>query len=143
MPWLLAQIEPFVFTLLVGLVTGMVFQLYQYSMALSSCGRWLLYLFDFLVWVLILLLVFTLLLIINQGEIRVYIILALFGGILIYFQTIAPKTQPVMRKAAQINVYVIGVIASKIGAPWRWLKKKALIWAEKMRKQIESDEEEE
>ena len=49
MLWLLAQIKPFVLTLLVGLITGMVFQFYQYSMALSSCSRWLLYMFDFLV----------------------------------------------------------------------------------------------
>ncbi|HCF48926.1 MAG TPA: hypothetical protein DER60_01505 [Syntrophomonas sp.] len=142
MIWLLAQIEPFVFTLLVGLVAGMVFQFYQYSMALSSCGRWLLYLFDFLVWVLILLLVFTLLLIINQGEIRVYIILALFSGIFIYFQTIAPKTQPLMRKAARLNVAFIGAVTYRLGTPWRWLKKKVLAWFEKMRETAEPDEEE-
>ncbi|MGI6467622.1 MAG: hypothetical protein GXZ09_09635 [Syntrophomonadaceae bacterium] len=143
MLWLLAQIKPFVLTLLVGLITGMVFQFYQYSMALSSCSRWLLYMFDFLVWVLILLLVFALLLIINQGEIRIYIILALFGGILLYFQTIAPKTQPLIRRAAKTSVYGIRAMAGKAALPWRWLKKQALSWAEQMRKKMEGDEEEE
>ena len=141
MLWLLAQIKPFVLTLLVGLITGMVFQFYQYSMALSSCSRWLLYMFDFLVWVLILLWSLPLL-IINQ-EIRIYIILALFGGILLYFQTIAPKTQPLIRRAAKTSVYGIRAMAGKAALPWRWLKKQALSWAEQMRKKMEGDEEEE
>lgn len=143
MPWLLSQLEPFFFTLLVGLVAGMVFQFYQYSMALSSIGRWFLYLLDFFVWMLILLLVFTLLLIINQGEIRVYIILALFTGIFIYFQTIAPKTRPVMRKAARLNVSLIGTVAYRLGAPWRWGKKMALAWIGEMRQSRPPDDEEE
>lgn len=130
MPWLLTQLEPFFYTLLVGLIAGMVFQLYQYSMALSSIRKWILYLLDFFVWILILLLVFTLLLIINQGEIRVYIILALFTGIFIYFQNIAPKTQPVMRKAARFNVSIIAAITNKVSMPWRWVKKSALAWIE-------------
>lgn len=134
MPWLLTQLEPFFYTLLVGLIAGMVFQFYQYSMALSSIGKWILYLLDFFVWVLILLLVFTLLLIINQGEIRVYIILALFTGIFIYFQNIAPKTQPVMRKAARFNVNLIAAITNKVSMPWRWGKKRALAWIEAITK---------
>ncbi len=142
MPWLVSQLEPFCYTLLVGLLAGMVFQFYQYSMALSSIRRWILYILDFLVWVLILLMVFTLLLIINQGEIRVYIILALFTGIFIYFQTIAPKTRPVMRKAARANVDFIAAIAYRVGTPWRWGERKALAWLEALKQSRQPDEEE-
>ncbi len=142
MTWFLSQLEPFFYTLLVGLAAGLVFQFYQCCMALSSIRRWMLYILDFLVWVLILLLVFTFLLIINQGEIRVYIILALFVGIFIYFQTIAPKTRPVMRQAARANVDFIGAITYRASAPWRWLEGKFLARVEALKQSGQSDDEE-
>lgn len=143
MLWLLEQLKPFVLTLLVGLIAGLVFQFYQCSMALSSCGRWLLYLLDFLVWIVILLLVFFLLLVINQGEIRVYILLALFIGILIYFREMAPRTQPLMCKAARINGRFIRSASRKASMPLRWLQKQAAAWREKLHRSSAQDDEEE
>lgn len=142
MLWLLEQLQPFVLTLLVGLIAGLFFQFYQCSMAMSSCGRWLLYLLDFLVWVVILLLVFVLLLVVNQGEIRVYILLALFTGILIYFRKIAPRTRSFICQAAQTNGRFIRAAGRKAVIPWRWLEKKIALWQEKIRSAAALDDEE-
>lgn len=131
MPWLLEQLKPFVLTLLVGLIAGLVFQFYQCSTALSGCGRWLLYLLDFLVWLIILLLVLALLLLINQGEIRVYILLALFTGIFIYFRTIAPAIRPYMCRIARTNGRLIRAAGYQVAVPLRWMWKKVLLLHEK------------
>lgn len=142
MLWLKGQLEPFVLTLLVGLIAGLVFQFYQCSISLSSWRRWVLYLFDFLVWLVILLLVFALLLFINQGEIRLYILLALFTGIFVYFRKIAPGIQPYMREAARMNGRLLRAVGKKLAIPWIYLQQKVCSWARKVYQRIRIDEKE-
>lgn len=143
MLWLLEQLRPFILTLLIGLIAGLVFQFYQCSMSLSSCGKWLLYLLDFLVWIVILILVFITLLLINQGEIRVYILLALFTGIIIYFRRIAPLTRGLVCRIARVNGRFVRSVGRKALMPWPWLQKRYRLWQEKMRRAPGPDDDEE
>ena len=81
---LLFQIQSFVLTMVLGVVAGMVFQFYQLLVRRARVGKYSLYLMDFFLWMLMILLIFAAMLFINQGEMRVYVLVALVAGILIY-----------------------------------------------------------
>lgn len=85
MPGLLSQIEAFSLTLLLGIVAGGIFQYYQLTIRNVHPGKYFLYLLDFILWLFLILLVFLCMLLINQGEMRVYVLIALIIGVAIYY----------------------------------------------------------
>lgn len=137
------QIEIFVLTLLVGMVTGVIFQFYQSVMAQSCIGRFVLYCLDFFVWIIIGALVFSLLLIINQGEIRAYVLLALLLGILVFYRYIGAATKGPVHAAAYLTVRTAGILKSCVSYPVGWIKQHVIGILERFRKLEENDDIEE
>ena len=137
------QIEIFVLTLLVGMVTGVVFQFYQSVMAQSCIGRVVVYCLDFLVWIFIGALVFSLLLIINQGEIRAYVLLALLLGIFTFYRHIAAATKGPIHAAAYLTVRTAGILKSFGSYPVGWIKRQVTGILERFSKLEENDDIEE
>lgn len=82
---LLNQLQTFILTGLTGVAAGFIFHYYQLTVRKARIGKYFLYILDFIWWIFILLLVFAAMLLINQGEIRLYIILTLFAGVILYF----------------------------------------------------------
>lgn len=100
MPETLQQIQAFVLTLVLGLASGLVLNYYQIIIRHAKLKAAVLYIFDLLLWIFIILLVFAAMLWINQGEIRFYILLALLIGIIIYFRKLAQYLDSYLLEAA-------------------------------------------
>jgi len=100
LPETLQQIQAFVLTLVLGLASGLVLNYYQIIIRHTKLKAAVLYIFDLLLWIFIILLVFAAMLWINQGEIRFYILLALLIGIIIYFRKLAQYLDSYLLEAA-------------------------------------------
>jgi len=123
---LLFQIQSFVLTLVLGVVAGMVFQFYQLLVRSARLGKYSLYIMDFVLWLLMILLIFAAMLFINQGEMRVYVLVALVAGIIIYHRYLGPAMEGPVGRAAQLTITTVSFLTGLVMRPGRalagWLK---------------------
>ncbi len=106
MTGLLGQIEAFILTLVLGLLTGTIFHFYQELIRSARVSRYVLYFLDFSLWIIIIALVFLGMLLINQGEMRIYVLIALVLGILIYYRKFASRLDAPISRLARLTVTV-------------------------------------
>lgn len=121
MSGLWGQIEAFAFTLLLGLATGVIFHFYHLIIRHARVGRIALYLLDLSLWLLMIALVFSGLLWINQGEMRFYVLIALIIGILAYFKRLAVKGESLLSRLALGTIKAVSLTIRGITAPFRRL----------------------
>lgn len=69
-----------------------------------------LYVLDFGLWLLLLLIIFSILLIINLAEIRIYIFLALILGLLIYYHFISDYLNDTLGGLAKVTIKMVKFI---------------------------------
>lgn len=123
---LLFQIQSFVLTAVLGVVAGMVFQFYQLLVRRARLGKYSLYVMDFFLWMLMIMLIFAAMLFINQGEMRVYVLVALVAGIIIYHRYLGPTMEVPISHGAQLTIsifsFLIGFIKRPVLALGSWLK---------------------
>ncbi len=94
---LFAQIEAFLLTFLLGMITGLIFHYYQSTIHNLRIGRYALYLMDFILWIIMIIIIAAALFLINQGEIRVYVFIALVAGGAVYYKYLAKyMRQPIL-----------------------------------------------
>ncbi len=101
---LASQIQSFFLTLVLGLITGVIFHYYQLFIRQARVGRYILYLMDLFLWLLIIALVFWAMVGINQGEVRFYVLLALLMGILLYFRVLSARFNDYLSGTASRNI---------------------------------------
>lgn len=119
---LLIQIKTFFLTLALGIVTGFIFHYYQLTIAKARVGKYPLYILDFFLWIIMIGLVFSCMLWINQGEMRVYVLIALVMGMLIYYYYFSKRMHYVVELASRLTVGIISLIIRIIKRPFLWLK---------------------
>ena len=124
MTGLLGQIEAFILTLVLGLLTGTIFHFYQELIRAARVSRYVLYFLDFFLWIIIITLVFLGMLFINQGEMRIYVLIALVLGILIYYRRFASRLDRPISRLAGVMITTCTTLVQHI--------KKALFWARKI-----------
>lgn len=73
-----------------GLVVGITLDFFKAWVKVYDFPRKIVFIVDFLFWLLLAFLLFYLLLIINRGEVRLYTFLALLSGIILYFNFGSP-----------------------------------------------------
>lgn len=120
---LLAQIKILFLTLFLGVIAGIIIHYYQLSISALKAGKHILYLLDLILWLLMILIISLGMLVINQGEIRIYTFLFLIGGGLIYFKLLAPRLYLPLKAMAEANVTILRKIASLLLMPWQWFGK--------------------
>ncbi|MGE5373094.1 MAG: spore cortex biosynthesis protein YabQ [Solirubrobacterales bacterium] len=81
---LVKQLAEFLLTGAVGMAVALLFQLHQRWLRWMAASGIVLVLYDFLFWTLALIIVFVSLLWINQGEVRLYVLVALGFGAGLY-----------------------------------------------------------
>jgi len=122
----LFQLQAFVLTSLLGVVAGLIFHFYQTTIRKAGVNRIILYVFDVIIWILMIIIVFLAMLFINEGEMRVYVLLALIAGIILYYYKLTRLTGNAVNKGAEAIVKVIGWILELIFNPIlyavRWVK---------------------
>ncbi|MDD2585710.1 MAG: spore cortex biosynthesis protein YabQ [Syntrophomonadaceae bacterium] len=117
MSGLFAQVQAFVYTLILGILAGLIFHYYQLSVRLAGLGKYSLYILDFIIWIVMILVVFVGMLWINGGEMRVYVLISLFMGILIYYYSLAKRLNRYINKAARITVYLFSLLGKAMKKP--------------------------
>ncbi|SHG43679.1 spore cortex biosynthesis protein YabQ [Thermosyntropha lipolytica DSM 11003] len=120
---LVFQIECFAATLALGILAGFFFHFYQGIITRAKVGNILLYVLDFFLWIIMIGLVFFLLLFINGGEIRAYILLALLAGMVIYLSYFSHRLKKFIDGSAEGIVHSLGKLAIIIKKPWLGVKK--------------------
>lgn len=121
---LFAQIKIFIFTLLLGLIAGFVLHFYQLAIKALKAGKHILYLLDFIFWLLMILIVSLGMLLINQGALRFYTFVFLILGGMIYYKTLAPYFYRPLQVMAEVGAQFIGMLAGWIIRPGSWVVKK-------------------
>lgn len=121
-----SQIQAFALTLILGILAGIVFQFYQLTIRQAKLGKYSLYLMDFILWIIMILLIFLAMLGINQGEMRIYVLVALLIGIIIYHQRIASSLEAPVSQAAQVTIsafsFLVNGVKRPIAAIWGGLR---------------------
>lgn len=117
MPNLLDQIQSFILTLLVGVLVGLIIHYYQLTIRKSRLNKYFLYFIDFILWILIMGVIVICLLLINMGEMRIYVILALLAGILVYHRYLARCLSGPLTTAARATRAFIFLVKKNAGRP--------------------------
>lgn len=121
MPAWLYQVEAFTLTLVLGLVSGAFFHFYQQTVRMARIKGVALYVLDFFLWMVMILLIFAALLLINQGEMRIYVLVALLAGAFLYYQYLSPRLQVVVERAVRLTLKLISFLVAAVVRPSRWL----------------------
>jgi len=119
---LLAQIEMFFLTLLLGLLAGIIFHYYQLTIRSLQAGKYVLYLLDLFLWILMILLISLGMLLINQGELRIYFFLILLAGSLLYFKLLASSLEGPLKVLARVSATMLRFIGASLFKPLKWLQ---------------------
>ncbi len=119
---LLAQIKTFFLTLLLGLTAGIIFHYYQLTIRALRAGKYSLYLLDFFIWILMILLIAVGMLLINQGELRIYFFLILIAGNVIYFKLMSRIMEKPLGLLASTSAKGLRVIVTSAKKPAKWLQ---------------------
>jgi spore cortex biosynthesis protein YabQ len=111
---LLGQIEAFILTLILGVLTGTIFHFYQGVIRAARVSRYALYVLDFCLWIIIIALVFLSMLFINQGEMRIYVLIALLLGIVIYYRRFASRSNATVSRLSTATVNIVAALVRGI-----------------------------
>lgn len=122
MSGLLAQIQAFVLTLLLGIIAGLFFHFYQLTIKNTRIGKYTLYICDFVMWIIMLGVVFISMLVINQGEMRVYVLIALVAGAFIYYHILSDRFSSPLSRLVKAIRWLIKTLIIAIGRPISKLK---------------------
>jgi spore cortex biosynthesis protein YabQ len=122
---LLAQIKTFFLTLLLGIIAGIISHYYQLTIRALHVQKYSLYLLDLFFWLIMILLIAGGMLLINQGELRIYIFLVLIAGGLIYLKLMAGFMNRPLSGLAKNSALILRTIGNILVKPQVWLKKKA------------------
>lgn len=121
---LIAQIKTFFLTLLLGMFAGIIFHYYQLTIRALQARKFAVYLLDLCFWLLMILLIAIGMLLINQGELRIYIFLVLLAGSIFYFKMLAQALRAPLNVFAKSTAWLLQKSGNALTKPFFWLKKK-------------------
>jgi spore cortex biosynthesis protein YabQ len=121
LPDLYAQIASFGLTILLGILTGLLFHLYQAFIRAGALKRLLVYVLDLAMWLITLVFVFFALLYINLGEVRVYVLLALLIGGILYYRLLHKRLETPFYRLARLVFKFLQSVAGILKKPFRIL----------------------
>lgn len=117
-----------------GLIAGIVYDIYRTIRCLSKPNKFISYLGDFIFWTIITSIFFYVLIKINWGEIRGYIILGFFIGVFIYTKWFSKFVYPICTKVGMVINKIINMILFIIMYPFKLVKKKSSSTLKKIKK---------
>jgi spore cortex biosynthesis protein YabQ len=123
---LFAQIQAFLLTFFLGIVAGLIFHYYQLTIRSLRIGKYILYLMDFILWIIMIIIIAAALLVINQGEMRVYVFIALIAGGAVYYKCLSQYLHQPVYILGKSTAYFLKKQVSYIAKPFvlvtAWLK---------------------
>lgn len=117
-----------------GIIGGLVYDLYRAIRYHYKFSKFVTYIQDFLFWVCMTYIFFSILVKINWGEIRGYIILGFIIGLVMYMITFNKFIYPLALKLVGLLKGIVGHIIDLILWPFKYIKKKTYPGLKKFRK---------
>lgn len=114
-----------------GLIAGFVYDLYKTIRYYSKPSKFRTYLGDLLFWIILSILFFYILLKINWGEVRGYIIIGFLFGIVLYKKIFSKAIYQLCLKIAGVIRKLLGKLVFVIIYPFKYLKEKLYKWVKK------------
>lgn len=116
-----------------GLIAGLIYDLYRTIRYFLKPGKFISYILDLLFWIIIILFFFFILIKINWGEIRGFIVIGFFLGIIIYMKVFSKFILPICIKIVQYIYIFFSEIFSWVLFPLKFLKRKSTPTVRKMK----------
>lgn len=113
-----------------GLIAGFIYDVYRSIRYISRPSKYVAYIQDFLFWTVVVILFFYILIKINWGELRGFIVIGFFLGITIYMKIFSRFLYPICVKILKL----ISKFISLIFSPFRFVKKQTAPTITKVRK---------
>ncbi len=110
MPGIFFQLKAFFFTMILGLCSAVILHYYQLLIRNAGVAKFYLYILDLIFWVLMVMVVFMGMLYINQGEMRSYVLIALFIGGVIYYQALSGMCKGFLLKLAGSTIAAVKLL---------------------------------
>lgn len=120
---LFAQIKMFFLTLLLGVLAGIIFHYYQLTVRAMHANKAVLLLLDLLFWLWMIVLISGGMLLINQGELRIYFFAVILAGSLLYFKWMKGFTASFLNKLAHSTAFLLQKTGNLLMKPIHFLKK--------------------
>ncbi len=114
-----------------GLIAGFVYDLYKTIRYYSKPSKFRTYLGDLLFWIILSILFFYILLKINWGEVRGYIIIGFLFGIFLYKKIFSKAIYQLCLKIGGVIRKLLGKLVFVIIYPFKYLKEKLYKWVKK------------
>lgn len=131
---LILEFHIFLSSIYGGLIGGVVYDIYRTIRYLYKPNKFISYLGDLIFWTIITSIFFYILIKINGGEIRGYIILGFFIGAFIYIKLFSKFILPVCTIVGMAINKIINMILSIILFPFKLLKNKSSPTVKKVKK---------
>jgi spore cortex biosynthesis protein YabQ len=129
---LFAQIQAFFLTFLLGIIAGLIFHYYQSTIHNLRIGKYVLYLMDLILWIIMIIVIAVALFLINQGEIRVYVFIALVVGAIVYYKSLASYMQRPIHSMGRATALVFQAVFSGLTKPLviagNWFRSQCRNW---------------
>lgn len=127
------QIQAFLLTLVLGIIAGLIFHYYQLTIKSLRVGKYPLYAMDIILWIIMIVIIAAALLIINQGEMRVYVFIALLAGGLVYYKWLSQHIKQPLTVLSRATAFMLKTGYGNLTKPMVWV----IIWlrARNFRKQ--------
>jgi spore cortex biosynthesis protein YabQ len=121
------QIFAFLVTIGIGFLAGILFDIYRVIRGLWNPRRLGTYIGDILFWIVMTIVVFTLLLVGNWGEIRIYVFIGIAAGAYLYVRLLSERFQKIIRKSFIFTKKLLTKLWKVISWPFRMILKVFLI----------------
>lgn len=131
---LLIDLHFFLVTIYGGLIAGFIYDIYRTLRHILKPTKFSTYFQDILFWTIITFLFFYILIKINWGELRGYIVLGFFLGIIIYIRIFSNIIFQILIKVGKIIFECMKEIMSIILFPFKFVKRKTSPTLKKMKR---------
>jgi len=92
---LIGQLTTFCYSIVLGLICGLIYDVFRLLRIAFRCGAILVFLTDIIFWLLCAFLTYSFLLCFTDGTVRFYVLIAAAAGFIIYLLTIGKLTRKV------------------------------------------------
>jgi spore cortex biosynthesis protein YabQ len=114
------QVTAFAVTVVLGLLTGLLYDFFRVIRKMARPTRWLLFFFDLAFWLLATFFAFPVLLATNSGEVRAYVLAGMGLGAGVYALLFS---RPVFNLMDLVASKTVRIIHTLLGPPVRFMKR--------------------
>ncbi|MEG6617183.1 spore cortex biosynthesis protein YabQ [Peptococcaceae bacterium 1198_IL3148] len=111
----------FIMTIIIGVLAGLLFDLYRVIAQLFNLKKWGLMIGDILYWLILTPVVFIILLWGNGGEVRFYVVIGLAIGAILYLQLLSQPITPLIKGFFNIVKQSINLAVKLFKLIWKAL----------------------